>query len=549
MWKECAPIRHVFRFLVLATWFGLVSGCLDVEEHYTLNPDGSGKVRFVLRKSADGFQISIGGQSLDGPEKLKEVVTAMLKESEGVAAWSDLRAEIDDDNDLVVGGVAYFRDLRKLRLKYGAVTVNGYEVVWQDRDDGRVELRIGAAAKPSAYGSSMTPAEPPSEERVAAEMAKQRRQYGQMRGMMEASLENLRVVKTFALPAGEEIEREALVAAEGGVLRYEKDGADLVQRLDDAMADETLFRLMAEESLTQHGRVEGRSASMTRFLDEDPHVIFAPTGEPQVAVEAEIAAAEAAFPAMMTALGFAREIPGLLPPASADGAVKIQLAGLQLVRDLELSSFSRPFNADPGLTLAFVARFGGRINTFEEARIDTAVDEQGRSLLPEHEHQRRVNFGQMNEPQDTVTFNLPLRLTAEASEVRRLTGTLIYTVANETETVPLGFAKIATEETGEVEGALIRRVGPAQWGEGYDLEVTLPFAKPLIKELRALRPSGVPWETTEGGSSWSNQQTIMTLRSPEPFPEDLNLVVELYTDQRRLQAPIRVEHLPIPRLP
>lgn len=89
----------------------LAAGCIDLEEEYTLNPDGSGKVAVRWVSAPPG---------LGGEKGADATAIALLKDeilnAEGVDAWKDASCTVRDDGKFEFKGTAYFTDFSKLKL-------------------------------------------------------------------------------------------------------------------------------------------------------------------------------------------------------------------------------------------------------------------------------------------------------------------------------------------------------------------------------------------------------------------------------------------------
>src|SRR5258706_3042028 len=86
----------------------LLAGCLDLDNEFMLNPDGSGKVKIKCISAPVSFNLT---DKKPPEEVLKTNVRQTLEQSEGVDAWSDVVAAIRDDGKMSFSGTAYFKDI------------------------------------------------------------------------------------------------------------------------------------------------------------------------------------------------------------------------------------------------------------------------------------------------------------------------------------------------------------------------------------------------------------------------------------------------------
>ncbi len=84
----------------------VLAGCLDLDEEYSINPDGSGKVKIKCAVAPMRFTTS----KKSPEELLKSDVRETLEKCGGVDAWTDVTAVQRDDGKIAFSGTAYFKD-------------------------------------------------------------------------------------------------------------------------------------------------------------------------------------------------------------------------------------------------------------------------------------------------------------------------------------------------------------------------------------------------------------------------------------------------------
>src|SRR5436190_6005453 len=110
-------MRRIAAALAAVIAFAL-TGCLDLDEEYTLNPDGSGKVKIRCALAPMRFT----NKKKSPEELLKSDVRETLEKCGGVDAWTDVSAVQRDDGKIEFKGTAYFRDYSKLKLSILGMT-------------------------------------------------------------------------------------------------------------------------------------------------------------------------------------------------------------------------------------------------------------------------------------------------------------------------------------------------------------------------------------------------------------------------------------------
>ena len=103
------------KITVLAASLGifLMTGCIETKNEVTINPDGSGKTLLTIKQPLDpmmGFNMGNDKEDKETPdEKAKKEIASILKGSEGVDTWENVTYKIDDNNNLIFKGTAYFK--------------------------------------------------------------------------------------------------------------------------------------------------------------------------------------------------------------------------------------------------------------------------------------------------------------------------------------------------------------------------------------------------------------------------------------------------------
>ncbi|MFA7327486.1 MAG: hypothetical protein WC121_12525 [Candidatus Kapaibacterium sp.] len=104
------------RLLLFITAGLILTSCIEINVHYIINPDKSGKVEtsYLMPVDPMGF-----GVTLENPEaKAMEEMYKMFDEYPGVATWNNIKYEyINDSADLVISATGYFDNFNSLKEK------------------------------------------------------------------------------------------------------------------------------------------------------------------------------------------------------------------------------------------------------------------------------------------------------------------------------------------------------------------------------------------------------------------------------------------------
>ena len=289
----------------------MLSGCWEVKQKITLNPDASGKLAFDLITVPTANLSPLGGkmgQEIEDPQQAARDTVADLihQQVKGVEAWKDLSIEVLKDGRIRFQGVAYFRDYAQLKAPWSLQGIKWQKVEGAMVLDGALE----AVKKPSLPGvppgmpgappaTPTKPVEELTEKQLHTKILAARMSYQQGRGLMTAIMGSMKTDTTFMLP-GKVVEQGAFQKTADGGLRVALEGSKMLQALDKLMADE---KFLSHAVKAGEDPMEGKLAEkvMTQMvLGSDAPLRAKVTGElkPLFDYEAEMTNAKAAMAAM-----------------------------------------------------------------------------------------------------------------------------------------------------------------------------------------------------------------------------------------------------------
>ncbi|MCH8075614.1 MAG: hypothetical protein IIC64_07305, partial [SAR324 cluster bacterium] len=103
-------LKSTAKLFLLAVALGLVfSGCVNTKRTYYINPDGSGKVELESISP-------IEKKDRSKPDFLHKNLLSFIKNSKGIDGWGKLTTEFKKGNAVAVKGVAYFKDINKVKF-------------------------------------------------------------------------------------------------------------------------------------------------------------------------------------------------------------------------------------------------------------------------------------------------------------------------------------------------------------------------------------------------------------------------------------------------
>ncbi|MDB5313069.1 MAG: hypothetical protein JWO38_7271 [Gemmataceae bacterium] len=293
------------RFTLVAAYLLCLTaiGCVEGEQVFTLNPDGSGKVKIdvVTAPPIEPF----GPQGKPGEDEtidglLRKTIRPLLT-APGVTAWKDVTAEFVPDGRLKFVGTAYFKKLDDLDLKINPLL--GSQFGLGTGPDGSLTL---ARKKKSKAGNApdnpgfllgtgkKTPEELAKmpDEQLDAYIMKERVGYQSAKPFVLAMLTDAKVKTTFILP-GEP----------GSVSGFKTDGQKVYFQLDGNKAITGINKIYALDNaaLRKVYRSKEEAAALVEAMigfapdDSAKATVAKPTG-PQFDYDKEVKEAHAAYP-------------------------------------------------------------------------------------------------------------------------------------------------------------------------------------------------------------------------------------------------------------
>lgn len=518
--------------VVLALLFAL-AGCLDQEDEYWINPDGSGKVK--IKCATTPFRFSTAKKSPE--ETLKSDVRETLEKCGGVDAWTDVSAVQREDGKVVFTGTAYFRDYSKLRLSIMGVTSSVSKTALSV-DGGTMTLTVTPEQKGSA------PAEPPklTEEQIQAKIKQERAKYLQSKPMMDAFLKEAKVSTRFHLPGAVGDVNNFRKAGDRAV-ELKMDGATLLAAVDGLMKDDKFLRKAVESGhdLEKSGPPMD-DVLMEKLFGQKGPIKAATKGPlaPTFDYEAEAGKAREGMADLRAKFGAAAA--AAAPPAGA-GFKSVSVAGVQWVHSADDQRGIAPFSKNrPSFSVAVVAELGGSALAAKGGSLLKAVADTGEDLLPKEEFEREISFPRLSEDKTAITFDVALGLPGpKAAGIKEISGTLVYTVADKVVDADLGLAAYEKGAKGKTHGAEIENIEANDDGG----EVTLKLALPLetIASVDFFDDKGVKLPSTRQGYSSGGDECSIQFAIKGALPKKGKIVAKLYDAPKTYEAPFKITNV------
>jgi hypothetical protein len=283
------------RFLpfALASLAATLTGCLNQEQTFHLNPDGSGKLELAM--SVDTSMMGALGGGGASKDMGKEVVLQLLRGTQGIDTWADLTYETAADGKTKVAGSAFFKDINKLQMSGGEQTGGASAgTLTSTREGDAWTVAVGLA------GGDSAPAAPSgaklSAEQIQSAMQQAKAQWEASKSLVAPMVEGAKITTT--LKAGGTIKNAiGFVKSDDQTASMSFGGAKVIGAIDAMMNDpkvmeEALAGGDAMGVLRDQKRLQ--EAIMESLTDGKglPKVELTP-GQPVIDYDAEVAKAKA----------------------------------------------------------------------------------------------------------------------------------------------------------------------------------------------------------------------------------------------------------------
>jgi len=533
----------------------VTGGCFDTTEDFTINPDGSGKV--VHECTYQPMNLSMGNENQDPGVALTNAVREVLENSKGVEAWQDVSFKTLDDGRTYFKGTAYFKDLSKLDIQNQTML----DFIWTPSAGGGgvLTLRTNKSSEPESLGGGVTmhsnkkakaPAKDMTPEEAAKNLKKQRMQYQQSKPMLAGILGPMKHAVTLHLP-GKVSGSSNFTKDAAGNLTLTFSGAKLLEVMDKLVNDDEWCKKHNGTGMDdmQDSPLADQEMNQYVFGEKGPvQATIASGAAPLFDYATEVAAAKESFGALRQALAVGASSSGspTVTAAPAEGGIKsVKVAGVQLVMESDEDRELRPFNEKTGYTVALLVEFPGAVQAvMDETVVETATADDGASLLPESDWDRKAHFPKVSK--DKTATILEFKLNRPASGVKglkELSGHVQYRVSNGTKEVDLGIEELKADAVGKELDARIKSIEEGWQKDGSQtMNLHLKLDVEDIKSV-SMVVDGTKTELRRGGSSSGGGACDLDLELKTAFPAKGHLVAEIYDKVQIYTAPFKLENI------
>jgi hypothetical protein len=291
-------IQRIGKAVVVAGVLLTLSGCVELTQTITVNPDGKGKVVYDVLMAAEQIELAPpDAKEKTLAEKLRAAAVNMLTKTKGVVAWKDVTVKWAADGRMHFVGTGYFERLDQLNDNSskdgGGLSFNLPTQAFQLTREKDGSLKI-AAKKQAADPKKLAAPDPKkmTDKELDEYLLKQRVDYQKAKPFLILMLTDLKIKTMFRLP-GEVVETKGFKKDGPKAVSFSFDGDVMLAAIKKFMAQDnaTIKKLLFQQPTAELWESFGLTPDMV-----EPSVTINKLGQPLFDFAKELQAARAAYP-------------------------------------------------------------------------------------------------------------------------------------------------------------------------------------------------------------------------------------------------------------
>ncbi len=235
-------MRKFFITILFVSVLIYMTGCIRCAREYTLNHDGSGKVKI------EAFYQPIKDRIGSDNERFKKSVKRILRRSSGVDVWKDITYKavdnvtllFSDTKTLLFNGTAYFNDIAKLRLNIDGIELIDYAFI-KDNSDGMV-LKCELKGSYFKENEKMEPHVKLEAKEIEERIKIGKAEYKRLEPLMKKFLKNLSLKDSFKFPGKLTDGLDFKKDENGAIVMHSFEGDNLFATISEKCADDNWWK-------------------------------------------------------------------------------------------------------------------------------------------------------------------------------------------------------------------------------------------------------------------------------------------------------------------
>ena len=593
-------MNKLLNSVILAAAIVALAGCVETKDDFTINPDGSGKVVHELTFQPMSFDMTGGGTSFemtpgeislemnvneppgessfditstepDDPQaQVKKSVKEILTKSSGVDTWTDISYKMTIDDRVYFKGTAFFSDINKLSL-HNAGFSSDMKLSFTHDQSGQIiiEFQQEEQGESVETGETVQQVPPPLSEAELNQLVQQAKmQYNESKPMMMAVFSALKTETILHLP-GKISQVSNFEKIDDSTVRIAFDGSKLISIMDQMMQNDDWLKeqIRAGKDPVSDGPESGLVMNEMLFGEKAPiRVVLGQPAQQLFDYDAEVADAKANYDTMLEQLDLDKTettmptITDTLPveptfpvettlgdvtpvvPVQGAGLTNVKVAAVRLVMYSDHERGIMPLGQNKGYTLSLMVDLPEPVIKVSGGRVEKAVTDSTKSLLPTHKWQREIHFPRLTNDKKTVIFDVELLLPDDqASGFQEVSGVLEYLTADSLKQVDLGIMDFQIGAKGTQLGAVIRSIEEDPWQQNATvLRLRLNVRPEAIKSVNFYTQDGIKMDTNQTGYTSIDSSTTFEFSVKGQLPQKGRIVLDAFDGLTKNVIPFKI---------
>jgi hypothetical protein len=309
-------LRRIVTAMICAGLLVSSSGCIELTQVITLNPDGRGKMRIdILQPGEMDFQLMDGQgakeKTLD-EKKHAALLKFLAENSKGVTAWKDVVVKWAADGRLHLGGTRYFDSLEDIQKSQDGSPVpdSSFNFKFTKNKDGTIKLVGKKDGQKKAKKKDLPDLTKMTDKELDEHILKERVAYQATKPILVAFLSDFKIKMEMHLP-GQVVAQKGFKQSGEAVVSFQFDGNELLAGMKKFMAQDnaTLKKFLKEKNQPELMELFGDAVAM------DLSLTIRPFAKAQFDYDREVKEARAAYPKLRKQLDLDEntKLPGEAP--------------------------------------------------------------------------------------------------------------------------------------------------------------------------------------------------------------------------------------------
>ncbi len=531
-----------FKFLILGILLSFFIGCIESEQTFYINPDGSGKVLVRSSFQTMNFITDNSDKKKQSVEKLKKEIKKILENSKGIEAWKNVSYKYTDEGKIKFKGIAYFKDINKLAIKDASLL----RLTFKKNKKRNIIITIKGEKKKKKNIQEKVKKRL-SEKEIKAEILKEKASYKKMQPMMTMIFSTMKLQYLINLP-GKVLKTVNLTKKSPNKVYLNFSGDKLLQVINKLVEDDKWWRkqVTGGKNFKKDNPFDDKEVNRMLYGEKGPiQVIVSKKTKSLFNYKKEVKQAKKEYIKILKSL----EIEDFASPivyAKGSSFKSLKIGGIKIIEISDSDNNILPFYQNKGIVLSLIGEFPGAVLKIKEGKVIKALTDTGENLLAADSWKQSIYKFNLSTDKKFVVFETELKLPKnKVRYIKQLSGYLIYESAAGIKKVDLGFSKIAPGEIGKNLNAKIISIKKDKWQKGaYIMELEITSSESAVRDIRVYDKDGLKLTAKKTSVyEYPKGTTKIKLFYEKKFPEAGKIILNKFDKIEEYKVPFNLKNI------